>query len=272
MSEGKSQAIARVDSQSLLEKAIEKGASIETIERLVALAKDVREVQAREAWHQAMAEFQRRVPPIKKDSTAKVVTMRGQYSYSYAQLGDILEIIRPIMGDLGLSVTWETDMQTNRVVVSCKVSHVLGHTETSGKVSMPIPDDAERGGGNPSQRVGSALTYARRYSLLCVTGLCPEDDDDARGTERRPVTEKVEPNPPKEVTPPPPTQPYPSPAAVAFLEWTDEMDAADSMEKLLDIWKSIQAKNVWAQFSMNQQAVLTETKNRRKAEFQAVGH
>ena len=202
------QALVRIDPQMLLTKAVEGNANIETLERLVALAKDVREVQAKEAWHEAMAEFQRTVPPIRKTSTAKVVTMRGQYTYNYAELGDILEIIRPIMGNLGLTVTWDTDMQADRVVVSCKVSHVLGHTENSGKVSMPVPQDEGRGGGNPSHRVGSALTYARRYSLLCVTGLCPEDDDDARGTEKRKEATKetpqaaLEPPPLKDLTPP----------------------------------------------------------------------
>ncbi len=172
-------ALVRIDPQLLLAKAVEGNASIETLERLVALAKDVREVQAREAWHEAMAEFQRRCPPIKKSKTAEIATAKGSYSYSYAPLDQIMETIRPVLGELGLSVFWSSRVESGRVVVFCRIAHVLGHSENSGEISMPVPDASERGGGNPAQRVGSALTYARRYSLLQVTGLSPEDDDDA---------------------------------------------------------------------------------------------
>ncbi len=174
-------ALVRIDPQLLLAKAVEGNASIETLERLVALAKDVREVQAREAWHEAMAEFQRRCPAIKKTSKAHIETARGSYSYSYAPLDQIMEVVRPLLGELGLSVFWSSRVEPQRVNVFCRIAHVLGHSESSGEISMPIPDASERGGGNPAQRVGSALTYARRYSLLQVTGLAPEDDDDATG-------------------------------------------------------------------------------------------
>ncbi len=191
-------AVARVkiDPQLLLAKAVEGNASIETLERLVALAKDVREVQAREAWHEAMAEFQRRCPAIKKSKTAEIITARGSYSYNYAPLDQIMETVRPLLGELGLSVFWSSRVEPQRVVVFCRIAHVLGHSENSGEISMPIPDASERGGGNPAQRVGSALTYARRYSLLQVTGLSPEDDDDAASLsgeekKRKPSGEEV---------------------------------------------------------------------------------
>lgn len=198
MSEAK--AIARIDPQALLTRAVEGNASVETLERLFALAKDVREVQAREAWNEAMAEFQRRCPPIKKTKTAEIVTAKGFYKYSYAPLDEIVEIIRPLLGELGLSISWSSRVEPSRVIVSCRIAHVLGYAENSGEISMPIPDASDRGGGNPAQRVGSALTYARRYSLLQVTGLAPEDDDDADSlgpshtTTREPETPQESPS------------------------------------------------------------------------------
>ena len=174
-------ALVRIDPQYLIQKAVEANASIETLERLVALAKDVREVQAREAWHEAMAEFQRRCPSIKKTNTAQIATAKGYYSYKYAALDEIMETIRPLLGELGLSVSWSSRVEPQRVVVACRIAHALGYSENSGEISMPVPDSQDRSGGNPAQRVGSALTYARRYSLLQVTGLAPEDDDDAQG-------------------------------------------------------------------------------------------
>ncbi len=44
---------------------------------------------------------------------------------------------------------------------------------------MPIGGGDDRSGANPAQRVGIAATYAKRYSLLGILGIAPEDDDDA---------------------------------------------------------------------------------------------
>jgi ERF superfamily protein len=171
---------SRLDPQALLAVAVEKNATIETLERLVTLAKDVRQVTAREAWYEAMAQFQQKCPPILKSKTAKIVTARGSYSYSYSPLDEILSVVLPILGELGLSVSWRQKMEPNAVHVSCVVAHKLGHQEESGFIAMPYGSDGRM---NPAQAVGSALTYARRYSLLAILGLAPEDDDDAQGSE-----------------------------------------------------------------------------------------
>ncbi len=177
-------ALARIDPQALLAKAVEGNASIEVLERLVALAKDVREVQAREAWHEAMAEFHQRVPSIHKTKTAKIATRTGAgYTYTYAPLSEIMDTIRPVMGELGLSVSWTSRIEARQVVVICRVSHSLGHSENSGEVSMPIGEATDGTGANPAQKVGISLTYAKRYSLLSIAGLAPDEDTDAR-TER----------------------------------------------------------------------------------------
>ncbi len=276
-------ALVRIDPQFLLQKAVEGNASIETLERLVALAKDVREVQAREAWHEAMAEFQRRCPPIKKTNTAQIVTAKGYYSYRYAALDEIMETIRPLLGELGLSVSWSSRVEPQRVIVSCRVAHSLGYSENSGEISMPVAGDQERGGGNPAQRVGSALTYARRYSLLSVTGLAPEDDDDARGTQgKEPHTEKAaeHKSPAGEATGDAPTKsadgissvpagvvPPPDAHALAVEEWKRELAEAETVEKLAALWKSLQKGEVWRHFSGPEQVDLTVAKDKRKVEL-----
>lgn len=172
-------ALARLDPQALITKALETGAGIDTMERLVALAKDVREVQAKEAWYEAMAEFQRRCPAIKKTATAKITTRSGPgYTYRYAPLDEILSVIQPVMGPLGLSVSWRSRVEPAQVIVSCRVSHTLGHHEESGEIAMPIVQ-GDGTGATPPQRVGIAATYAKRYALLGIIGMAPEDDDDA---------------------------------------------------------------------------------------------
>src|SRR3990167_1643800 len=165
--------LARLDPQALITKALETGAGIETMERLVALAKDVREVQAKEAWYEAMAEFQRTCPPIKKTASAKIQTRGGgSYTYRFAPLDEIMSTIQPKMGPLGLSVSWRSRVEPDKVVVSCRISHTLGHHEESGDIAMPVMQGEM--GANPAQRVGIAATYAKRYSLLGIIGMAPE--------------------------------------------------------------------------------------------------
>jgi len=173
---------ARLDPQALISQAIGTGAGIDTLERLVALAKEVREVQATEAWYEAMAEFQRTCPRIVKSSTVKT----ARYSYRFAPLDEICSTIQPVMGPLGLSMRWTTPrIESDKVTVACLISHRLGHVESSGDLVMPImgatqrTDGSGEGGANAAQRVGISLTYAKRYALLGIIGLAPEDDDDA---------------------------------------------------------------------------------------------
>lgn len=175
---------AQLDPQALIEKAIEAGAGIDTMERLFVLAKEMRAVKAHEAWYAAMAEFQQKCPAIKKTATAR---MKG-YAYTFAPLDEICSTVQPVMGPLGLSMRWTTPkIEGDKVTVTCVISHRLGHFESSGDVVMPImgatqrSDGSGEGGANAAQRVGISLTYAKRYSLLGILGLAPEDDDDAAG-------------------------------------------------------------------------------------------
>jgi ERF superfamily len=170
----------RPDPYRLLSQAIERGASIETVERLVALAQEMRALQAREAWFTAIARFQDQCPVIYKTASAKIQTSRASFSYNYAPLPEILAIVQPVMAPLGLSVSWRTPrIENDRVVVSCRVAHALGHIEDSGEIAMPIIFADPGIGATPPQRVGIALSYAKRYALLGILGLAPEEDDDA---------------------------------------------------------------------------------------------
>jgi hypothetical protein len=171
--------LVKLDPQVLLEQAIEKESGIETIEKLIALVKDVREFQAKEAWYESMAEFQNSCPPIHKTAEATIPPKDGKagYKYRYAPLEEIMTTILPVMGPLGLTVAWRTRFEEDKVIGSCRISHVLGHSEESGELAMPIPTSTKI---SPPQRVGVATMYLKRYTLLSVSGLTPEDDPDAQ--------------------------------------------------------------------------------------------
>lgn len=83
---------------------------------------------------------------------------------------------------------------------------------------MPISEEYSGTGANPAQRVGIALSYAKRYSLLLIAGLSPEDEDQdgGEGNLKRPTEAEVMPK-----AKPPATSPQPTPTrAQAPLEST----------------------------------------------------
>lgn len=180
-------ALARLqalDPQALIEKAIETGAGVETMERILALAERVQKISAKQAYDAAMAEFQRHCPPILKTKEARITTRSGPgYRYSFAPLDEITTVISPLMGSVGLSFRWrvptpeEWKPEPQRVAQICRITHALGHYEESGVITMPVDHANEGVGANSMQRVGIALTYAKKYSLLVVSGRSPEDYD-----------------------------------------------------------------------------------------------
>jgi hypothetical protein len=181
--------IARIDPQALIEKAVTSGANIETLERLLALAKDVRQIQAREAWLHAMAIFQETCPPILRSGKARISTKSGaSFGYSYAPLAEILSTVQPVMGPLGLSVSFRVRLEKENVIALCIVSHEMGHHEDSGEIAIPI-SFGDGTGASAAQHVGIAATYAKRYALLAIIGIAPEEDADAKVDQQRPTVE-----------------------------------------------------------------------------------
>lgn len=176
-------ALATLDPQGLIAKALESNAGIDTLERLFTLAKDMRAWQAREVFYRQKALFHARCPVIPKGRTARIQTRTGPgFEYDYAGLSDILKLTMPLLSELGFSVRWNAKLENHAVVVTCFLSHEAGHMEDSGPLVMPVaggPDDGR--GATPQQRVGSSMSYGRRYSFCAVTGVVPEDDEDNDG-------------------------------------------------------------------------------------------
>jgi len=120
------------------------------------------------AFAQALAAVQ----PIAKTQTADT----GRYTYRYADLGDVLEECKRAAGMFGLALTQNPSMSDSGMLsVGTTLIHTLsGQWLTFPPIMMKMPSDA--------QAVGSALTYMRRYALLTIFGIAPEDDDGATAT------------------------------------------------------------------------------------------
>lgn len=97
------------------------------------------------------------------------------YGYTYADLGSVLEIARPLLAKHGLSVTQLPQSAGEKVSVETLLMHSSGQW-----ISSTIEMQVERGKNmSLAQAVGSVITYARRYSLAAILGIAQVDDDAA---------------------------------------------------------------------------------------------
>jgi len=95
------------------------------------------------------------------------------YNYKYADLAQLLDIVRPILSKHGLSVTQFLSTFENSVIVETMLLHETGEWLSS---ELKLPYMADKG-MNAAQSIGSVSTYGRRYSLAAIVGLAQEDDD-----------------------------------------------------------------------------------------------
>lgn len=103
----------------------------------------------------------------------------GTYKYTYADLGAGLEACRSTLNEHGIAVVQEPATgDGNGIEVRTMLAHSSGQWLRSAPLFMPV-----KGG---AQDVGSAITYARRYQLLAMVGLAPEDDDGAQAQAAKP--------------------------------------------------------------------------------------
>lgn len=118
------------------------------------------------AFAAALCEFQGDCPQIRKDKTAKA----GSYSYSYADLGGILATVRTTLNGSGFSIMQALgNADDGRPTITTTLMHEGGHSERSTFAFNAQPD---------MQKLGGAITYARRYALCAMLGVVAEDDDD----------------------------------------------------------------------------------------------
>jgi hypothetical protein len=119
----------------------------------------------------ALIQLQSRLPRITKDDEAQV----GTRSYRYANLASIHDAVFPLLADCGLYWTCVPTMTDGAFTLDYALTHLSGES---------IGGHYPLGTSGTPQQVGSAITYARRYTLTAVLGIAPaEDDDDGQQAE-----------------------------------------------------------------------------------------
>lgn len=88
----------------------------------------------------------------------------------YADLGNVMDACLPALNKHGIAVIQPTgESEAGRYVKT-----VLIHSESGDSLECEVPLII---GKNDMQGYGSAVTYARRYGLMAMAGIAPEDDD-----------------------------------------------------------------------------------------------
>src|SRR5215472_2582256 len=126
----------------------------------------------------ALAKAQAELINPEKSLTATIRTGRpgeGERSFRYAPLSSGLDIVRKTLGqhEIATLQTTAIDQSAGLVNLTTTLAHASGDWIASDWPVCPIAETA-----NP-QRMGAALTYARRYALLTLVGIAGEDDLDA---------------------------------------------------------------------------------------------
>jgi hypothetical protein len=151
----------------MLNRAVETGASIEVLEKLMGLQERWESSQARKAYDNAIAKAKAEIPPIAKNA-------EGHNKKRYADFAAIARVVDPILSKNGLSYRFRTRQDDKLISVTCVLSHRDGHSE---EATLAGPAD-NSGNKNAIQAIGSTLTYLQRYSLVQALGLSAADDDD----------------------------------------------------------------------------------------------
>lgn len=107
---------------------------------------------------------------VTKDNKANV----GKYSYTYADLGGILEAVEPALTEQGILIKHKSRVHDGVPYVVTQL--VLVETNEADESEWPVPPGT-------AQEQGSWITYLRRYQLVCMLSLNVEDDDGAHASK-----------------------------------------------------------------------------------------
>jgi hypothetical protein len=136
------------------------------------------------------------------------------YGYKYADLAQILQILRPVFAKHGLSVVQLPHNQDGGIAVTTRLCHKSGEWIEETLV-MPAEKSKQL---SLAQDIGKIITYARRYMLSAVAGITQEDPDAAKKGE---------------------TEVVPMPKKPVFVKETEQIESCASLDELQEVWTAL---------------------------------
>lgn len=126
----------------------------------------------------ALAKAQGKIAaPLKRRKVDFLDNKNRRVHYNYADLADVIDCIRKPLKEHGLAILHKLGYSPSGQMygMTTILMHESGEFESAW---YPLPDPLN--GEIRPQEFGSALTYARRYSLTALLGIASEEDDDGQ--------------------------------------------------------------------------------------------
>lgn len=128
----------------------------------------------REKISKAIVEAQKKMGAVRKSKTAVVGEGGKSYKYSFADLATVYDAVMDAYHDAGIAVLQPASVNYGAdgafADVECFLLHESGQWARAALRMRPTT--------HSPQAVGSALTYGKRYGILGMSGLAPEEGDD----------------------------------------------------------------------------------------------
>jgi ERF superfamily len=118
---------------------------------------------------------------------AKKDSLNPFFKSRYADLASVWEACREPLSKNGLCIIQTTEFLADSFVLKTTLLHSSGQNISGYYILKPVKDDP--------QGMGSAITYARRYALQSIIGICPEDDDGEAAHGRQSQQKQLHPKP-----------------------------------------------------------------------------
>jgi hypothetical protein len=189
----------------------------------------------------ALVKAQKEFGPALKTST------NPHFRSRYADLSACVEAVIDALNNNNIYLMQLTEEHEAGVKVSTTFIHESGEQLSGGTLFMPASK-------HDAQGFGSALSYARRYSLMAACGIAPEDDDGNAATKTTPpqAAPKAAPKPapavPKQVSgkdsewqlkvSAQPDANFEDWLAVVVAASVTALDTAESRQQVMDIWRT----------------------------------
>lgn len=168
----------------ILQEAVQRGADVGVIERLVTLKERVDRNEAEKAFYEAKARLHAKIPQIAESG---VIAINGKVQSRYAKYEDIDLILRPLLQEEGFSIEFDAKWDGDRLAMTGTLVHRQGHRETK---SLPLPIDIS-GNKNKTQAMGSTVSYGRRYLRAMLLDIVTRsEDDDGNGGGNQVLTQE----------------------------------------------------------------------------------
>jgi hypothetical protein len=167
-------AVADNSHTGIMLSLMDRGASLEQIEKMMDLVERNEKREAEKAYNESLAAFKSLNIKIVKRKVVDFTTQRGRTTYKHAELDDVVQAVGPGLSEHGFAWSWKTKQEAGSITVACVLRHKLGHSE---HVSLSADADAS-GGKNGIQAIISTTTYLQRHTLKQICGVAESGEDD----------------------------------------------------------------------------------------------